>query len=107
VCWRGRLLTRAQAAGALDVVLPPGQRGVGAHAHNDFAKAGLRMPPEHVAEARRQWRTFMAAAPPYPARALPGGAPLFAGRGIVIGGCACSSSGARLRHPSLQHAHAY
>jgi hypothetical protein len=70
------------------VVLPPGQRGVGAHAHNDFAKAGLRMPAADVAEARRQWRAFMAAAPPYPAAALPGGAPLFAGRGIVIGGCA-------------------
>ncbi len=77
----------AQDAGALDVVLPPGQRGLGAHVWNDFVAAGERMPHADIATARAQWRAFMAAAPPYPARALPGGTPLFAGRGIVIGGC--------------------
>ncbi len=62
----------------MNVVLPPGQRGLGASPSNDFVAAGARMPASDVARATAQWRSFLAAVPAYPA--------LFAGRGVVIGG---------------------
>jgi len=72
------------AAGALDVVLPPGVRGFGGAPDVDFVAAGLRLPPQHVAVARAQWRAYAATLPPFPT----GPASPFAGRGIVIVGCA-------------------
>ena len=62
------------------MVLPPGQRGLGASPSNDFAAAGARMPPADVARATAQWRAFLANAPAHPGEAV------FAGRGVVIGG---------------------
>jgi hypothetical protein len=77
--------THAQAAGGLDVVLPPGMRGFGGWPTVDFAAAGARMRAHDVATASAQWRAFAASAPAYP---LPrDGHALFSGRGVVIIGC--------------------
>jgi hypothetical protein len=63
-------------------------RGFGGWPAVDFAAAGLRMRARDVATAGAQWRAFAADVPAYPTGT--NGDTLFAGRGIVIIGCACA-----------------
>lgn len=68
-----------RAAGGLQVVRPPSARGFGGLPEVDWVARGEAMDDDDVATARKQWRRFVADAPPYPAD-------LFAGRGIVTTG---------------------